>query len=769
MGQTPATWINLTLLLGQTQQSHLMSATEQIETAIDPPPPPLASAPKKKKKKRKKSTPEAQAANANCNSSQLSLKKRIFLKKSAKQTPWYDANELMSTGRDLLLALKLFPSQHNSGNPLHTPYNDLSALAPVGLSNDEHSRLHSALRRVALWRGRSDRGKLPHAIDVTAGLAGVLLLDAERGRDASIVNCDARITTHAQSMRRNIVSLYQLRNSYSTLLLRSVNGLADTYRHQKKSALLSVSHCCSLAGLPLWIVDVRHDASHNDLPSLGVCRIGALESLKFWKGRYWDELDEKVFGDIPSSQKSNETASGDGTNDLPKAGARTLALDCLMRYQKAVEIESIQRQEAFEKKKVKPDIREYQRFSHWQEFSSQNGDDEKHSDDAILAANAENDIMMLPSNEDNRKANEDEGKAKKQKKEDDKANPWWILDDRKPKKKKEKTSAQAREDVVVSNDPDCSTMDGNENKSSTDSTESSSRDCAAELIRSTPVDVLYSTVLQFLVWGGAVKSFGKCDEIPCIRGPAFLSISTHKTTSLGELDLECAFEESRLLYEPLIVSIGSSYIGFLAALFVHLVDSMLCMDTEVKRSLDKSSDISEDSAKEIKWNLRLLAMWTCYILTREFHMHLDRSVAVINVIGNGIGKQSTLETIDLKKKGRRKWTPNEQQCMQSPLPYRMLRMCGIPLNSVCDKILSHLGNSPVQSEDCEDTVFEVLKFFENILGKERILLFGISEPAVIENAPVANLVDSKHTNLAPWTLCKSWDACAIGTMPGSPA
>ena len=94
----------------------------------------------------------------------------------------------------------------------------------------------------------------------------------------------------------SVPSIYQMRNAYSTLLLRSVNELADTYRHQKRFSVLSVSHCCALAGLPLWIVDVRHDASHNGLPGLGVCRLGALESLRFWGGRYWDGMEGRIGG-----------------------------------------------------------------------------------------------------------------------------------------------------------------------------------------------------------------------------------------------------------------------------------------------------------------------------------------------------------------------------------------------------------------------------------------------------------------------------------------
>eukprot|EP00956_Cyclotella_meneghiniana_P016468 scaffold25997_cov68-Cyclotella_meneghiniana.AAC.5 len=706
------------------------------ETPAEPSPIPTASM-KKKKKKRKKSSSDAIQQPADVNSTKLSIKKRIFLKKSAKQTPWYDVNELMSTGRDLIIALKLFPSPHNSSTLSSDNVHDKLPEAPLGLTNDEYCQLHAALKRVALWRGRSDRGgRLPHAIDVTAGLAGVLLMDAERCHNTSNMN----------SIQRSNISHYQVRNAYSTLLLRSVNGLADTYRHQKKSALLSVSHCCSLAGLPPWIVDVRHDASHNDLPSLGVCRIGALESLKFWKKRYWDALDEKVWGENHGTRSETKKDNPDSSpNDLPEAGTRTLAIDCLMRYQKALNIEASERRTVARTKKIKPEKKEYQRFSYWQQVSRENRETESHSGQANAA---KDDVMMLPSDEDNINPDKIDGSPnKKQKIGDVKVNPWWILDDTKPKKKKEKKTPEVVQEI---------------NPLVSVSTEPSSRDCAAELIKLTPVDVLYATTLEFLVWGGTSNSPLNAES----RCPALIASFTSKNVSNLHVDIEDAFEELRILYEPLIVSVTSTYPGFLVALFVHLNDSILCIDSENRKLHNESNGDSVNNLKETEWNLKCLAMWACYILTREFHMHLDRSIAVIDQIADETANQKVSELVDLKKKGRRKWSPLEHSFMQSFLPYQLLCNSGVPLNSVCDRLLSHIAcESKIPNEQSTDIVAELLLLYQTILGKERVL-FGISEPST-ENTDGS--VDARiNDNLKPWTLCKSWDACAIGTMPGCP-
>ena len=246
----------------------------------------------KKRKKRRRGSATSDSAAQNDSTtllhSSLSLKKRLFLKKLAKRTPWYDANELLEAGRGLLLAAKLFPSPppavdsvNAAGAPNEQPTatNDGGPAPPPGLTPEDHQRLRTALRRVAVWRGRSERGRLPHAIDVTAGLAGTLLADAERQISSG-------------NAATNATAPHQLRNAYAALLLRSVNGLADSYR--SKSAALSVSHACALAGLPGWIVDFRHDASHGNLPGVGVCRIAAIESLRFWGGGYWRGMEGRV-------------------------------------------------------------------------------------------------------------------------------------------------------------------------------------------------------------------------------------------------------------------------------------------------------------------------------------------------------------------------------------------------------------------------------------------------------------------------------------------
>lgn len=41
------------------------------------------------------------------------------------------------------------------------------------------------------------------------------------------------------------------------------------------------------AGLPRLLVDVRHEASHNDMPSLSLLRLAAAQALDWLQAAYW--------------------------------------------------------------------------------------------------------------------------------------------------------------------------------------------------------------------------------------------------------------------------------------------------------------------------------------------------------------------------------------------------------------------------------------------------------------------------------------------------
>ena len=64
---------------------------------------------------------------------------------------------------------------------------------------------------------------------------------------------------------------------YAMALTRLVNGVVDPL--QQKAHAASVHQLALEQGLPASLVDVRHECTHNRLPSLPTLRLGAEQAL----------------------------------------------------------------------------------------------------------------------------------------------------------------------------------------------------------------------------------------------------------------------------------------------------------------------------------------------------------------------------------------------------------------------------------------------------------------------------------------------------------
>ena len=68
--------------------------------------------------------------------------------------------------------------------------------------------------------------------------------------------------------------------SYSSAIIRLVNGLVDPL--QLGAYARSIHSIAQQLGLPPWLVELRHAATHEDLPSLEVLRNAAREVLRIF-------------------------------------------------------------------------------------------------------------------------------------------------------------------------------------------------------------------------------------------------------------------------------------------------------------------------------------------------------------------------------------------------------------------------------------------------------------------------------------------------------
>ena len=136
--------------------------------------------------------------------------------------------------------------------PRVLPWLDWDAWLAVkhGLFSSDPPSQVAALEAVALWRLR---GKVPHSVESTAQLVQIAFVDvtpAPRGGGG---------TGRSES---------ELRLQYALAVVRAVNGLVDS--SQQGYFAESIHGLAAAIGLPAWFVELRHDATHNQLPSLSV-------------------------------------------------------------------------------------------------------------------------------------------------------------------------------------------------------------------------------------------------------------------------------------------------------------------------------------------------------------------------------------------------------------------------------------------------------------------------------------------------------------------
>jgi len=122
------------------------------------------------------------------------------------------------------------------------------------------SSVSTALDVVNAWRAR---GRVPLAVDVTATL----------------------ISTIRRDRAREAVDEATLRLTYAMTLIRLVNGATDTSQGRFAAPIATLA---AKIGLPRELVDLRHDATHDALPTLRALRRGAMSALAWCRRAYWD-------------------------------------------------------------------------------------------------------------------------------------------------------------------------------------------------------------------------------------------------------------------------------------------------------------------------------------------------------------------------------------------------------------------------------------------------------------------------------------------------
>ncbi|KAK0638693.1 Las1-like-domain-containing protein [Cercophora newfieldiana] len=183
-------------------------------------------------------------------------------------TPWRHRAELLAV-RAALYPHKQpspsSPSQQTPLDPLHTK--------------------QLAVARVSMWM---HRGSCPHLVESTALLTAAML-------------CDASTPSSAGS--------YAPRAAYSAAFSRFVTGLLDS--HQDRARKMSMYGIAKSVGLPATFVELRHQATHEQLPSLTRLREAAGKALEWIWEYYWRDLPDAVAPPSATTAAATEVEEGD--------------------------------------------------------------------------------------------------------------------------------------------------------------------------------------------------------------------------------------------------------------------------------------------------------------------------------------------------------------------------------------------------------------------------------------------------------------------------
>lgn len=642
-----------------------------------------------------------------------------------------------------------------------------------------------AFETISIWKTRLQALEgLPHAIESTAALAQVFWRDSQQRRRRQQLLGAA--TPSSSTIYGVGVSVMELRLAYSSAIVRCVNGFADTLQQQRFVAA-SVASLCQQLGIPTWIVDVRHDASHNALPTLDVLRLAASTMLEFIQSEYWIPSCPDWDGTANHNDDSRAivTPTGDGNvihdadGNNPRSG-----IDVLLDYKACASSWSVSSNGIGNGASIEP-------VQSTKKPSATTNSRKDKSTTSIPQTRILSYDPLFGEYKDATSSDDDDNGAPSDDDDDwedpilgsiwgssigTNSNRFAIF--QQPKKKKKKEEEQPAEEVKP--------VKKRKRKS-----EKTPVDYAKIFVHSVSLQDGYDVALRFLVWGGIGSA-------PSGRG--VLIPGSEKAFPASQQGIEKCWGR----YSPLVYVICRTWPGFSSALLVHLVDFVLSIENAVA----EQGSLDAGSARK----LYFLSSWVRLILSQRFVGALDQTFSVKNPFAQ-------------KKKTSNKST--ELVWAQ----YEHLEILGYPLNSIVDRCCQHHGNT-IPTDMFRKTSRAIRHIIEEILGQEqRVQNYGYSyeqdgtmslrnditefdssekgathcdcpsQPASFVATPGTISLDEMeafledddasmrtkrpiedstmvHTgttnddgtqSLRPaWIMCQRWDPCAIGTLPGYP-
>lgn len=164
--------------------------------------------------------------------------------------------------------------------PWRTPSDLLSVRQALYTPPDTPSHLH-AIKLIAAWKLR---GNLPHAVESS----GLLFSAAAFHTSKTSRNLENAVQTH-----NDPGSNFAIRAAYTQALSRFVTGFADVGRH-RAGLTQSMQEVAKSIHLPTRFVEMRHEATHGEMPNLDRLRTMTTEALHWLWQTYWARLDQDI-------------------------------------------------------------------------------------------------------------------------------------------------------------------------------------------------------------------------------------------------------------------------------------------------------------------------------------------------------------------------------------------------------------------------------------------------------------------------------------------
>lgn len=614
---------------------------------------------------------------------------------SIELVPWKDVWELQRVGQALLSA----------ADPAH----------------DNDDAVLQALTCVQEWQRHAI--KLPHAVEATAALATVLWRERQQQQHCG--------------QQQHATTSSELRLAYAAAVVRAVNGLVDTLQ-QTRAVAMSMTLLSVHLGLPTWLVEIRHDATHNQMPSLAVLRLGATTLLDYFCHAYWKPLQaahaarlDEIYHLLQDYEYKADQEALQKDKDLPVSDMFAPPPPPLSLAAEADETND---------KKNKDKTKNSHR-------SNQSNNNDK-----------EVDFMAMPSEDEK---SEDESEHESSSLESSRlgtnVNMFALLMNPPKKKKKSKKDVKKKMKKTTpkrQKKPATPTMMALPNLGP----------LARRVTMTTPSPDLWHCFVTHLVWGRENDDDGG-------GGGTLLQQGCHARTQRK--------------YHTLLTTVGRDFPGLMEALIVHLVDYALrhCHDDEAGGG--GSTGLYAKAAVD----------WIKVLLSRRFllsmihahswcHSTKEEQLASAALLPFPLPLRALLE--------RCQSLPEPPPVLAQSLSDILLQVIGeerAPVNE-----LEHARAAPPSphspkvdatndEEEKEKPVVSTktsttssaalsLEDMESMLAQQPATQSAAPETTTLPpplDSPVETPLSKDPPRVAPWTRCTSWEPCPIGSLPGYPS